>query len=42
MIKIAEFINSAVSNFEDDRKLEEIKSEVKNLCSQFPLYSELK
>ncbi len=41
MIKIAEFINSAVSNFEDDKKLEEIKSAVKNLCSKFPLYSEL-
>ena len=41
MIKIAEFINQAVSNFEDDKKLDEIKSEVKNLCSQFPLYSEL-
>ncbi len=41
MIKIAEFINQAVSNFEDDKKLDEIKSEVKNLCSQFHLYSEL-
>ena len=41
MIKIAEFINQAVTNFEDEKKLDEIKSEVKNLCSQFPLYSEL-
>ncbi len=41
MIEIAEFINRAVSNFEDDKKLDEIKLEVKKLCSQFPLYSEL-
>ena len=41
MIKIAEFINQAVANFEDEKKLDEIKSEVKNLCTQFPLYSEL-
>ncbi len=40
MFKIAEFINNAVSNFEDENKLSEIKSEVKNLCVKFPLFSD--
>ncbi|MEO8399762.1 MAG: serine hydroxymethyltransferase [Ignavibacteriaceae bacterium] len=42
MSRIAELINKCILNFEDETKLEEIKSEVKNLCSGFLLYSELK
>jgi len=42
MMKIAELIDSAISNFEDEDKLSMIKSEVKTLCSGFPLYSELR
>ncbi len=41
MIKIAEIINSAIENYDNESKLEELKSEVKNLCSGFPLYAEL-
>jgi len=41
MKKIAEIINSAVINFEDDSKLESLLEEVKQLCSGFPLYKEL-
>ena len=41
MIRIAEFINSAIINHEDDSKLDSITEEVKNLCSGFPLYKEL-
>ena len=36
MIKIAEFINRAISNFEDDNKLDEIKSEVKKSLLSVP------
>ncbi len=38
---IADFINDAVNNFEDDNELEKIRFNVKQLCSQFPLYAEL-
>ncbi len=38
---IAGFIDRAVSHFEDHNVLAEIKSEVKELCSKFPLYAEL-
>ncbi|QQS37833.1 MAG: serine hydroxymethyltransferase [Ignavibacteriales bacterium] len=41
MKKIAELINSAVSAFEDEDALSKIKSDVKVLCSGFPLYSQL-
>ncbi len=41
MNKIAELINKAISNFENEKVLEEIKLEVINLCSKFPLYSQL-
>ncbi|MCF8240803.1 MAG: serine hydroxymethyltransferase [Melioribacteraceae bacterium] len=41
MEKIADFINSAIINYEDESKLSEIKSTVESLCSQFPLYPEL-
>lgn len=41
METIAGFINSAVSNFDNDSKLEEIRIDVKNLCEKFPLYADL-
>jgi glycine hydroxymethyltransferase len=41
MRKIAEMINSAIINHEDDSKLESLTEEVKKLCSGFPLYKEL-
>lgn len=39
---IADLIDRAISNFEDDSKLIKIKDEIKTLCSGFPLYSELR
>ncbi|HEY6907085.1 MAG TPA: serine hydroxymethyltransferase, partial [Ignavibacteriaceae bacterium] len=39
MSMIAGFINNALRNFDNDSKLDEIRNEVKTLCSQFPLYS---
>jgi glycine hydroxymethyltransferase len=39
MVKIAEFIDRAVNNHENDTILTEISLEVKTLCSQFPLFS---
>ncbi len=41
MKRIAEIINSAIINYEDDSKLESLQQEVKELCSGFPLYKEL-
>lgn len=41
MIQIAGFIDKAVNNFDNDAKLEEIRNDVKSLCSKFPLYSGL-
>ena len=41
MIRIADFINTAVSNFDNDSKLEEIRLEVRELCGKFPLYTNL-
>jgi glycine hydroxymethyltransferase len=41
MKKIAEFINRVVFNIDDQKSLENVKSDVKNLCSEFPLYSGL-
>ena len=41
MVIIAEFIDKAITNFENEDILESIKSEVKVLCSKFPLYPEL-
>lgn len=38
---IADFINDAVNNSENDNKLEKIRSDVKELCLKFPLYAEL-
>jgi len=40
MNMIAGIINEAINNFENDKKLEQLKSEVKNLCSGFPLFNE--
>ena len=42
MEKIADLIDSAIKNFENDDKLAQIKPEVKALCSGFPLYAELR
>ncbi|GAB1442056.1 serine hydroxymethyltransferase [Ignavibacteriales bacterium] len=39
MVKIADFIDRAVNNHENDTILTEISIEVKTLCSQFPLFS---
>jgi len=41
MEMIAGFINRGVKNFENEDELKKIKGEVKELCSRFPLYSEL-
>ena len=41
MIKIAEIINEVINNFEDEKKLDELLQDVKDLCSGFPLYQEL-
>jgi glycine hydroxymethyltransferase len=38
---IAGFINRVIDNFENEDMLNRIKGEVKELCSRFPLYSEL-
>ncbi|MCB0749212.1 MAG: serine hydroxymethyltransferase, partial [Ignavibacteriae bacterium] len=42
MKTIADLIDKAILNYENDSKLGELKSDVKKLCSQFPLYSELR
>lgn len=41
MIAIADFIDKAIKNYEDDTVLASIKVDVKNLCDKFPLYPEL-
>ncbi|OGU93957.1 MAG: serine hydroxymethyltransferase [Ignavibacteria bacterium RIFOXYB2_FULL_36_7] len=38
---IADFMNVAINNFDDDNKLEKIRHDVKQLCSGFPLYADL-
>jgi glycine hydroxymethyltransferase len=38
---IAGLIDRAVNNFNNEEELNRIKGEVKELCSRFPLYSEL-
>ena len=38
---IADFMNDAINNFDDDNKLEKIRYDVKQLCSGFPLYADL-
>jgi glycine hydroxymethyltransferase len=42
MERIADLIDKSITNYEDDSKLINIKAEVKSLCSDFPLYSELR
>lgn len=42
MSRIADIINTAIQNFDDEQKLERLKTEVKELCSGYPLYSEFK
>ena len=42
MEKIAEFIDKAISNSENEEVLLQIKNDVKKLCSGFPLYSEIR
>jgi len=41
MQQIAEFISQVFSNHGDDEKLGEIKKEVREFCSKFPLYPDL-
>jgi glycine hydroxymethyltransferase len=36
--KIANWINSAIENYKDEKVLKMIRSEVKVLCKKFPLY----
>ncbi|MCK5051879.1 MAG: serine hydroxymethyltransferase [Candidatus Cloacimonetes bacterium] len=38
---IAEFISQVFSNHDDEEKLAQIKEEVRDFCSKFPLYPEL-
>ena len=40
MEKIAEIINTAIQNFDDEKKLEQLKANVKELASGFPLFAE--
>ena len=42
MSRIADIINTAVQNFDNEEKLEGLKTEVKELCSGYPLFSEIK
>ncbi len=39
MIKIADFINSAIKNYGNDDKLSQLRQDVKDLCSGFPLFA---
>ncbi len=39
MVKVAEWIDRALQNMEDEIELAKIKGEVKELCEQFPLYA---
>jgi glycine hydroxymethyltransferase len=41
MEKIADFINDAVKNFENESELIKIKESVKQMCSRFSLYAEI-
>jgi glycine hydroxymethyltransferase len=40
MNTIAELINEAINNLNNDKKLEQLKTDVNELCSEFPLFSE--
>ena len=39
MKKIANFIDSVLSNINDEQNIKKVKSSVKELCSSFSLYS---
>jgi glycine hydroxymethyltransferase len=39
MNQIAEFMRNALADCDNESKLKEIKAEVKNFCSRFPLYT---
>jgi len=41
MKRIAEIINTAISNADDESKLDSIVKDVKELCSGFPLYQNI-
>ena len=41
MEQIANFINTVISNYKDEEKLESVRAEVKELCSKFPLYKDI-
>ncbi len=41
MVQIADFIDNAIENVEDEALLRSVKRDVKYLCEEFPLYSEL-
>jgi len=41
MIQIADFISQVHKNFKDEEKLASIKVEVRDFCSNFPLYADL-
>ena len=42
MKKIAKMISSVVKNIREDKVIEKVREEVKELCEQFPLYPELR
>ena len=42
MKKIAEIINTVINDHENESKLESLKNDVKEMCSGFPLYKDLK
>ncbi|MCK4421436.1 serine hydroxymethyltransferase [candidate division WOR-3 bacterium] len=42
MKKIAEFIDRVLTNIDDDKIIEKVKGEIKELTERFPLYSELR
>ncbi len=42
MRKIARMISAVVKNISDDKVIERVREEVKELCEQFPLYPELR
>jgi glycine hydroxymethyltransferase len=41
MKRIAEIINTAISNADDESKLDSLVKDVKELCSGFPLYQNI-
>jgi glycine/serine hydroxymethyltransferase len=41
MKSIAEIINSAITNAENESKLDALVNNVKDLCSGFPLYKDI-